>query len=444
VSGGGGLDGRADGTLAVPVKGWRGSPKPSRHEVCLLRGMHSVTGHADRLVASAPTTIETTSASPDTQLASQLLVSSWTVARITLVVALTLGVLLVLARIQEVLVLLVLAVLLATAIEPLVNSLRRGPFSRGQGILIVYSVIFAVIATVGFLFIPGIMAQGATFISELPARIADLRPLADQVGFTPLRTLILRAIDDLAPALNAPAEVAAPNTERLVEAGSILAHTMFSTLTVFLLAYYWLTERAAIKRAILRFAPAHHARQVNATWLRVEEKLGAWVRGQLLIMLALALMSGIIFFALGLPSALLLAALAGVFEMVPLVGPFLAFVPALLVALAADPTKALILIPLAFLVQQIEGNILVPRIMSHSVGVSPLTVILGILIGSILSGAAGAFLAVPLAAAVQVILNDTLRPSLENPTSDVPVPTAELEGDSVPKVAMAEVDNREE
>jgi hypothetical protein len=106
--------------------------------------------------------------------------------------------------------------------------------------------------------------------------------------------------------------------------------------------------------------------------------------------------------------------------------------PALLVALALDPTKALLLIPIAIALQQIEGNVLIPRIMSHVVGVSPLTVILGILIGSILYGPAGAFLAVPVAAALQVILNHTLRPALEEPTPRVPVPEAELAGDEAP------------
>jgi predicted PurR-regulated permease PerM len=106
--------------------------------------------------------------------------------------------------------------------------------------------------------------------------------------------------------------------------------------------------------------------------------------------------------------------LAGVAEIIPLVGPFLVFLPALLVALAVDPTKVLFLVPIAIIIQQIEGNLLIPRIMSHAVGVSPLTVILGILIGSIVYGPVGAFLAVPIAAAVQVILEEivpTLQPT---------------------------------
>jgi predicted PurR-regulated permease PerM len=149
-------------------------------------------------------------------------------------------------------------------------------------------------------------------------------------------------------------------------------------------------------------------------------------------MLALGLLAGLAFALLGLPNPLLLGVLAGLCEIIPMVGPFLAFLPALLVALTIDPTHALLLIPVAIIIQQLEGNVLVPRIMSHAVGVSPLTVILGILIGSLLGGPAGAFLAVPVAAALQVILNDTLRPTLEEETAPIPVPEAELEGDLRP------------
>ena len=200
--------------------------------------------------------------------------------------------------------------------------------------------------------------------------------------------------------------------EQLVAAGGAVLHTLFSVVTVFLLAFYWLTERASIKRALLRIVPPARAARVNATWLAVESKLGAWLRGQLVVMVALGTMAGAACAILGLPNPVLLGVLAGLAEIIPLVGPFLAFVPAILVALAVDPAKALLLVPIAIVIQQIEGNVLIPRIMSHSVGVSPLTVVLGILIGSSVYGPAGAFLAVPVAAAVQVILGE-IFPALQ-------------------------------
>jgi predicted PurR-regulated permease PerM len=360
--------------------------------------------------------------------------SGWSLARYVFVVVLVLGAFYLLWRIQEVLLLLLLAILFATAIEPLVNWLRRGPFSRGQGILLVYSALFAILLGLGVLVVPSLVDQVARFVDSVPQQVAALRPRVEQIEIGPLRALLLRGIEEAGPAVRQGLEepVGTARPEQLVGVGGAFAHTLFSVVTVFLLAYYWLTERAAIKRAVLRFVPSAHARQVNATWLEVEVKLGAWVRGQLLCMLAIGVMAGVTFALLGLPNPLLLAVLAGLFEIIPMIGPFLAFVPALLVALTVDPFKALLLVPIAIVLQQIEGNVLIPRIMSHAVGISPLTVILGILIGSILYGPAGAFLAVPVAAALQVILNNTLRPALEEPTPAVPVPRAELQGDVPP------------
>jgi predicted PurR-regulated permease PerM len=376
-------------------------------------------------------TSASTPSGPGDERTTAFYISAWAVARYAMVVSLVVGSFYFLWRIQEVLLLMLLAILFATSIEPLVNRLRRGPFSRGQGILLVYTILFALVAAVIFFYVPGLVEQIGRFVETLPERIAALRPLIEQIGFRPLRELLLRGIGEAQPAvertLEQPVTPTAP--EVLVEAGGALAHTLFSIVTIFLLAYYWLTERAAIKRAVLRVAPASRSQQINAIWLAVEAKLGGWVRGQLLIMLAIGLMAGFAFVALDLPNPLVLAVLAGLCEIVPIIGPFLAFLPAFLVALTIVPLKALILIPVVVVLQQIEGNVLIPRVMSHTVGISPLTVILGILIGSVLYGLAGAFLAVPVAAAIQVILNEILRPPVEEEPDHGQAPQAALDSE---------------
>src|SRR5919201_4404684 len=126
-------------------------------------------------------------------------------------------------------------------------------------------------------------------------------------------------------------------------------------------------------------------------------------------MLAIGLMAGVGYTLMGLPNAALLGVLAGLFEIVPMVGPFRAFLPAVLVGLAIDPSRAVMVAVYALVIQQIESNVLVPRVMGRTVGISPLTVLLGILVGSALAGLPGAFLAVPIAGAIQVILAHALR-----------------------------------
>jgi predicted PurR-regulated permease PerM len=317
----------------------------------------------------------------------------------------------VLWRVQEVLFLLFLAVLLATAIEPLVNRLRRGPFSRGTGVLVVYTAIIVLIGLPAYALIPSVASQAGTFMESVPERLVALRPYALELQPRLLQGMAVSALDAAHQTLQAPQR---PDQVQIVEAGATAAHTLLMFFSVFVLAFYWMVERASIKRVVLRLVGAGQARNVNTVWMEVEEKLGGWVRGQLLLMLAVGVAATIGYTVIGLPNPVLLGVLAGVLEIVPMLGPFLAFAPAVLVALAIDPTKAIIVLVYALIIQQIESNVLLPRVMKHTVGVSPLTVLLGILAGSILAGIPGAFVAVPVAGAIQVILAHLLQ--VEDPS----------------------------
>ena len=341
-------------------------------------------------------------------------------------------------RVQEVLFLLMLAILLATAIEPLVNRLRRGPFTRGSGVLVVYTLIILTIGIPVYAVAPTLVSEAALFGDTLPERLQSLRPYAANLQPRPLEGFAVGALDNAIQAVQLPQR---PAQDQIVQAGATAAHTLLSFFSVFVLAYYWLVERPSIKRAILRTVPVRRARDVNTVWMEVEEKLGGWVRGQLILMLAIGTMATVGYILLGLPNPALLGVAAGLFEIIPMIGPFLAFAPAVLVALAAiDPTRALAVAGYALVIQQVESNILVPRVMGRRVGVSSLTVLLGILVGGALAGLPGAFLAVPLAGALQVILAHVLRtedPSQAEEHSN-PVDRAEHQGSpQPPNVAAA-------
>lgn len=309
-------------------------------------------------------------------------------------------------KLQEVIFLFFLAVLLATAIEPLVNRLRRGPFTRGTGTLVVYAAIILVIGLPSYLILPSAMSQLSGFTDGVPQKIQTLRPFAEQLQPRPLRDSALNALDSAQTKVQNPEP---PAEGDLVEAGATAAHSIISFITVFVLALYWMIERPTIKKVLLRSVSKRWARELNLIWVEVEEKLGGWVRGQLLVMVTMAVVSGVGFALLGLPNPILLGAMAGIAELIPLIGPIIAFAPAVLVTLTIDPAKVLWVLIFALAVQQLESHVLVPRIMGHSVGISPLTVLVGILAGAALYGLPGAFLAVPIAGAVQVILAHLLR-----------------------------------
>src|SRR3954468_6344014 len=139
-------------------------------------------------------------------------------------------------RVQEVLFLLFVAILLATAIEPLVNRLRRGPFTRGSGTLVVYSVIILVIGAPIYAVVPGLAGQAASFAESGTQRLQQLR---EQASVLP-RPVQGFAVETVESALNALQSPAPPGQTELVEAGATAAHTILSFLTVFVLAFYWL------------------------------------------------------------------------------------------------------------------------------------------------------------------------------------------------------------
>ncbi len=343
------------------------------------------------------------------------------VARAAVVVVVIWNVLGLVQRVQEVALLLLLAVLLATAIQPAVDWLRRGPFTHGSGVLVIYSLIVLALGLPIYLFLPSVMAQTAAFSQNLPDRLLALRPYAEALQPEPLATAALNALDQASAVVRNPQ---APAQEQIVEAGSTAAQLLFGFVTVCVLAYYWLIERLTIKSALVRITSPRLGRDIDAIWTEVEVRIGGWVRGQAILMAAVGLMAGVGYAAIGLPNAALLGVFAGLVEIVPLVGPFLAFAPAVLVALAIDPGKALITVAYAAVIQQFEANILVPRVMGRSVGISQLTVLLGILVGSLLYGLPGTFIAVPVAAMLQVILAHYTRTELGEAQPEPPPPAA--------------------
>jgi predicted PurR-regulated permease PerM len=310
--------------------------------------------------------------------------------------------------IREVLFLLFLAILLATTLEPIVDRLRRGPFSRGAGVLVVYTTIVLVLGLPVLILAPSLIAQAGAFATALPSRIEAFLPFAERLQPPPLQGIVTNLLNQLATEVKNPRPA---NGETIVAASATAIHVVLDFLLVFVLAFYWIMERNLLKRSLLRAVPRHRAKDVNVIWIELEETLGAWVRGQLFLMLVVGIIAGIGFVVIGLPSPIVLAVAAGFAEMIPILGPILAFAPAILITLATDPGKAPLVVGYAVIVQLIESNVLVPRIMNQAVGISPLTIILGIQAGFILYGVSGALLAVPIAAACQVILSHSLDPA---------------------------------
>jgi predicted PurR-regulated permease PerM len=353
--------------------------------------------------------------------------------RLPSVVMATLGVLVVLLlsyavyKTLALLLILFLALLIATAIEPVVNFLRRGPFNRSAGILVVYTGIFLVIGAIGWLTLPIVFEQIGELGTSLSKTITEMRQSVKGMDSPFLRqqaTVFLDVAENFADqVVSSPPDSSDEETVETVRQATITAAEIFFALvTIFVVAFYWLTERTLIKRAVMSWFPAKRANRIRRVWDDIEVKVGGWVRGQFTLMATVGAVSAVGYFVLGIKYWPALALFIAIAEAIPLVGPYIGTAPAILVALTQSGndglpallnmgdfgaiTRALLVVAFALLLQTIEGNVLVPRVMKDTVGVTPLTVIISILFGATLAGLAGALVAVPLAGSLQVIIQD--------------------------------------
>jgi predicted PurR-regulated permease PerM len=177
-------------------------------------------------------------------------------------------------------------------------------------------------------------------------------------------------------------------------------------LILFVMAFYWLTERDHFEQLVVKMIPGRHRERFVTIADRVESMLGAYVRGQTIICVTVGIFCFIVLSFLGVRSALMLAVFAALMEAIPLVGPFLGAIPAVLVALTDSPEKGLVTALAYIVIQQIEAQILVPKVMEHHVGLSPLLVLLALTAGALLGGLIGAVVAIPIAAALMLLFRE--------------------------------------
>jgi predicted PurR-regulated permease PerM len=324
-------------------------------------------------------------------------------------IGLALGFLLVYTLVQigiaaaGVLLLVFVAVLLAAGLEPMLGWLRaRLPVvGRAGTIIVVYVTFFVTVVGLAFVVVPAAIGQAERIIQDLPPVFAEARAWAENVRPAALATSLTALIDSVASGLKPPE---APNPDDVVEVGTTVAELVITLATLLTIVFFWLVERPRLQRYVLAFLPQDARAGARSVWNDVEIRLGLWVRGQLTLMASIGVMTGIAYTLLGVPGALLLALIAAITEAIPIIGPLLGAIPAVLVAATVSPELALIVAGIYVILQFIEGNVLVPIVMRHAVGISPLLVLTSLLIGAAAGGFIGALLAVPIAASVEIIL----------------------------------------
>jgi predicted PurR-regulated permease PerM len=304
---------------------------------------------------------------------------------------------------RNVLVLVFIAVILASGLQPFIAWLR-GHMSIGRGptILLVYGVFLVIVVGMALFVVPAALAQLDRTITSLPPFFDRAQQWAATLHPGSVSRTVSTLIDAAARTLKGVD--GGPSTGQVVQVGLTLAEALTSILTLLTVVYFWLTEHARLQRYVLAFVPQHRRKRARDVWNAAETRLGMWVRGQLILMSSIGVATGIAYTLLGVPSALLLGLLAALAEAIPIVGPLLGAIPAVVVAATISPQLALAVAGVYLVLQLIEGNVLVPLVMRNTTGISPFLVILSVLIGAAAAGFLGALLAVPIAAAGEVLI----------------------------------------
>ncbi len=308
-----------------------------------------------------------------------------------------------------------IAIILGEAARPIVLRLERRGAPRAVGVLLVLLAGAIILAFLMWILLTPLVAEIGTLSANAPAYTQRLQSwLASSSATLHTNRQIGAFVDNIASQFFASLQGLAPSLIRVPFTvlsgafGGLLSLVGTLTTTVF-----WISSSSKLGQFILSLFPERNQTTVDEIFADMGRSLGGYVRGVLIAMLLIGVFTGLGLGILGVPYALLLGVLAGLTECIPYLGPWLSGSVAAVVALVTvDPLKGLEVILLFLLVQQLEGNLVQPMVMSRSVHLDPLLVLIAILVGSELMGLMGAVLAVPFAALLQSLVTYALAPAI--------------------------------
>jgi len=301
--------------------------------------------------------------------------------------------------IKDVLLMIFVAMIIAAAVDGPVDWLAKHRVRRSIGTAIIYIAVFFLLALSIYLVFPVLGSQLKTLALSYPDYIsrlgAELNIAQEKIGADTLQNLLNNLSGQLTGA-----------------AGNVFGTAVnifggiFSFLVVLVISIYLVVQDKGIKNLIESVTPDDNKPYVLNLVERIQGKLGAWLRGQLLLMLIIGILVFIGLALLNIKFALTLALIAALLEIVPYIGPILGAAPAVVFAFAQSPFLALVVIALFIFIHQLENYLITPVVMEKTVGLNPLVVIISIIIGGKLAGMLGVIIAVPLVAALSVFLKD--------------------------------------
>jgi predicted PurR-regulated permease PerM len=300
-----------------------------------------------------------------------------------------------------------IAIVMGTVIRPAVSWLYRRGFPRIAGVILVYLILLGLLISFVLLLFPLIIKQGTTIAAAVPGYYQNLREWL--VNYP--NQLIVRLSEFLPATLPSLQPIQQTTQQMLASAGQALGYValtgkaVFIGIVILLLAYHWTLDGPRIIQSLLPLVSKDQREIISELISAMETKISSYLAGQGILCLVIGSMALVAYMLIGLPNALVLALVAGVFEAVPMIGPLLGAIPAAVIALSIAPSKLIWVIVATIVIQQIENSLLVPRVMRKAVGINPFVSLLSLFAFSSLFGIAGALMAIPMAAIIQILLD---------------------------------------
>lgn len=305
--------------------------------------------------------------------------------------------------IRNILLIVFVALILASALDPWVDWLHKHKIPRSLGILLIFILLAVVIGGAVYLIIPPIsievnrLAQNfPVYWEKISTNFSALQSYSADHGWS-------QNIESSLKALQESIGTAAGNIFGIVFSffGGVVSFFIVLAIT-----FYMSVEEQAIKRLVRSLMPIKYQPYFTHLVNRIQEKIGYWLRGQLVLSVIIFALTFIGLTILGVDYALVLALFAGVTELIPYLGPTIGMIPAIFIALTQSPMLAVSVFIFYILIQFLENHLITPKVMQRAVGLNPVIIIIAMLVGAKIAGILGIILAVPVTTAISVIMSD--------------------------------------
>ncbi len=304
--------------------------------------------------------------------------------------------------VRDILAVLIFAIIIASALEPLLTYAQKKKVPRLLSLIAIYLSFFVAFAAFIYIILPLMLDQFREFSQNYAVYFGRLEEAAGTITFIPgLSGNIHELLSQLTEQI--------PSFTSLISYASSIFGGIVSFIVVLVVSFYLSLSRGALDDFLKSVFPPHFESYAHELWVRAQIKMGLWLQAQILLSFIMALVVGVGLWILGVKYAFLIAVVTGILEIVPFVGPIVAGGLAVLLALSQSPILGLWTLIFFIVAQQLENHILVPLLIKKLVGLNPVAVILAILVGAKLGGILGILLAVPIASVIDEFFSDLAK-----------------------------------